>query len=92
MVQGNRRLHVAAKTRLTTKQKAFVEAYLANGFNGVKVARMAGYKGNDVTLALVAYEIPQNKALIDERMREMAMSADEALARRRDGISRLVGR
>lgn len=73
-----------AKNSLTTKQRLFVEAYLATGFNGVKAARAAGYKGNDITLAAVAYENlrkPHIKALIDQRIKEMAMSADEALAR-----------
>lgn len=73
-----------AAAKLTNKQKAFVEAYLANGFNGVKAARAAGYAGNENTLAVVASENlrkPKIAALIDERMKAMAMSADEALAR-----------
>jgi phage terminase small subunit len=40
---------------LTLKQHKFVSAYLEFG-NGVKAARVAGYKGTPVTLASVAYE------------------------------------
>lgn len=42
--------------RLTGKQHGFVVAYLTNGFNGTEVARTAGYKGNDNTLAVAACE------------------------------------
>jgi phage terminase small subunit len=73
--------------RWTTKQRAFCEYYLANGFNGTQAARDARYAGNDVTLASVAYENlrkPHIAFLISERMRAMAMSADEAMARLSD--------
>ncbi len=43
------------KQRLTTKQKLFVEAYLVNA-NGTEAASLAGYKGNRVTLGVVASE------------------------------------
>lgn len=39
--------------KLTSKQKKFIAAY--NG-NGVEAARIAGYKGNDKTLSVVASE------------------------------------
>lgn len=69
---------------LTTKQQAFVDAYLANGFNATAAARQAGYQGDAVTLASVGYENirkPQIAALIEERIKALAMGADEALAR-----------
>lgn len=69
---------------LTNKQQAFVEAYLANGFNGVKAAREAGYKGTDGTLRVVAHENltkPNISELVQQRIKDMAMGADEALAR-----------
>lgn len=72
---------------LTTKQQAFVEAYLANGFNGTRAAETAGYKGNYFTLAAVAYENlrkPQIAELVRQRLNEHAMSAAEALARLAD--------
>ena len=68
---------------LTTKQKAFVEAYLET-FNGTQAARRAKYKGDDNTLAVVAYENlrkPKIREAIDDRLSEMAMSANEVLAR-----------
>lgn len=39
--------------KLTAKQRRFVEAYAGNG---TEAARVAGYKGNDETLAQVAAE------------------------------------
>lgn len=69
---------------LRGKKKAFVLAYLRNGFNGTRAAQAAGYKGSDATLAQVAYENlrkPDIAAAIKEAMEEMAMPAHEALAR-----------
>lgn len=67
---------------LTTKQKLFVEAYLANP-NATEAARRAGYKGNDKTLAVVGAENlakPYIRELVDKRVTAAAMSADEVLA------------
>lgn len=69
---------------LTTKQQAFVEAYLSNGFNGTRAAESAGYNGDETTWAVIAYENlrkPQISEFVDKRIAEMAMSADEVLAR-----------
>lgn len=69
--------------KLTTKQRLFVEAYLANP-NATDAARKAGYKGNDNTLAQVGKENlrkPYIAALIGERVEQAAMSADEVLSR-----------
>jgi phage terminase small subunit len=69
--------------RLTDKQRAFVEAYLET-LNGTEAARRANYKGKDATLSAVAYENlrkPHIRERIDERLAEMAMSANEVLAR-----------
>jgi phage terminase small subunit len=68
---------------LTTKQRLFVEAYLANP-NATEAARRAGYKGNDVTLGAVGGENlrkPLIAALISERVEKAVMSADEVLQR-----------
>lgn len=65
-------------------QRAFIEQYLANGFNGFRAAKAAGYKGSDDTLRSVASENlakPNIAAAIEQRIKSMAMSADEALAR-----------
>lgn len=69
---------------LTTKQQAFVEAYLANGFNGTRAAQSAGYTGSENTLAVIASENlrkPHIKQYVDERLNEFKMSADEVLVR-----------
>ncbi len=70
---------------LTYKQRLFVDAYLgrANG-NATEAARLAGYKGSEVTLASVGYENlrkPQIAARIEARLTASAMSASEVLAR-----------
>lgn len=68
----------------TGKQAKFVAAYLSNGLNGTEAARTAGYKGNDKTLAVVAYENlrkPNVRVEIDEALKANAMSRDEVLHR-----------
>lgn len=67
---------------LTVKQKLFVEHYLAER-NGTQAARRAGYAGDDVTLAAVAYENlrkPQIRAEIDKRLEPFILSANEVLS------------
>ena len=69
---------------LTGKQKVFVDAYLANGFNATEAARTAGYKGNDNVLGVTGHENlrnPKISALVNERLNEAAMSANEVMAR-----------
>lgn len=67
---------------LTDKQRAFVEYYLANGFNGTQAALSAGYaeKGARQQAAETLAK-PYIRELIEARIKEIAMSADEALAR-----------
>lgn len=68
-------------TELTTKQRLFVEAYLANP-NATEAARRAGYAGNDATLAQVGAENlrkPYIAELVGQRVEQAAMSADEVL-------------
>jgi phage terminase small subunit len=69
------------KRKLTGKQIAFCKHYVsaAVNMNGTEAARRAGYKGNDVTLAAVAYENllkPQIRADIDKRMAKALSGAD----------------
>ncbi len=66
--------------RLTEKQRKFVEAYMgkAEG-NGVEAARLAGYKGNDNTLAAIASENlrkPKIASAIEERQEGDPLVAD----------------
>jgi phage terminase small subunit len=73
-------------TDLTNKQKAFIEEYLKD-FNATRAAERAGYQGNDATLGAVGYENlrkPQLAERISQRLQEIAMSADEVLARLAD--------
>lgn len=68
---------------LTTKQRAFIDQYLLT-LNGTESARLAGYQGDDNTLAVVAYENlrkPKIAAEIESRMGKLTISANETLAR-----------
>lgn len=67
---------------LTTKQQAFVLAYLANGFNATAAARTAGYP--DRAAHVVGWENlrkPKIAALVQQGLAERAMPANEVLAR-----------
>lgn len=69
---------------LTGKQQAFINAYLTNGFNATDAARQAGYEGNENTLSSVGYENlrkPEISVIMNERLNEAAMSANEVMAR-----------
>lgn len=69
---------------LTGKQQVFIDEYLSNGFNATEAARKAGYKGDSKTLAVVGFENlrkPNISAIVNERLNEAAMSANEVLAR-----------
>ena len=70
---------------LTGKQQSFINAYLgAARFNATEAARLAGYEGNDATLAQVGYENLRKPEVANEinlRMNEAAMSANEILDR-----------
>ena len=66
---------------LTTKQKLFVEAYLAEP-NATKAARKAGYKGDDNQLASVGSENlrkPKIAELLEQRVQTAVITADEVL-------------
>jgi hypothetical protein len=57
---------------LTERQRKFVDAYMgeANG-NGTKAARLAGYAGDDNTLAVAAYDLlrtPKIRSALDARL------------------------
>lgn len=70
---------------LTGKQTAFVNAYLGEAkFNATEAARIAGYEGNDATLAQIGYENlrkPDIETQVKARFNESTMSANEVLAR-----------
>jgi len=66
----------------TTRQAAFINSYLANGFNATQAAITAGYSTKTAkqqgSRLLTNVDV---KAAIDAKIKEMAMSADEALFR-----------
>jgi hypothetical protein len=69
------------KEGLTTKQRLFIESYLANGFNATEAARTAEYKGSDNVLAVTGFENlrnPKISAVVAERINE---AANEVMAR-----------
>lgn len=73
----------SSEPKLTDKQRSFVREYV-RCLNSTKAARLAGYEGNDVTLASVGYENlrkPQIRAAIDEILTANSMSGAEVIAR-----------
>jgi hypothetical protein len=69
--------------KLTAKQQLFCEFYVgeASG-NASLAARLAGYKGNDITLGAVGAENlkkPQIAQLCKQRVEDAAMSANDVL-------------
>lgn len=65
---------------MTDKEKAFVDAYLLNGFNATAAARAIG--DSDPNAHGSAFRSrPEVAAEIERRMAEHAMSANEVLAR-----------
>lgn len=74
-------------SRLTGKQRAFIDHYFLCDFNGTEAASRAGYKGNRDQLGVTASENlgnPRIREVIDARLAERTMSADEVLTRLSD--------
>lgn len=70
-------------SELTPQMFAFINYYLIL-FNGTEAARLAGYTGDDATLAATASRLLSNDKIareIDARLTKHAMSANEVLAR-----------
>ena len=68
---------------LSVKQTLFINEYLKT-FNATKAAKLAGYSGNENTLAVTGHELlrnPKISEVISRRLSEKAMSADEVLMR-----------
>ena len=69
-------------SKLTDKQRAFVEAYLECGFNGAEAARRAGYSEKSIySIASENLTKPKIREAIEQRLAEMTISADEVLFR-----------
>jgi phage terminase small subunit len=72
----------SAYEQLTWKQRAFVDAFLANGFNATRAAIAAGYsEGSARQIGSDNLSKVDIKAALSERMTEFAMSPQETLAR-----------
>jgi len=71
---------------LTIKQRLFIDHYIVC-MNGTEAARLAGYEGNDVTLASVASQNLRNHKVlrvVEDRLNAFTMSANEVLIRLTD--------
>lgn len=68
---------------LSYRQRIFVEKYIGEaGFNAAEAVRLAGYKCKDpAARGSKLLSNPEVKALVDARVAEMAMSANEILVR-----------
>jgi phage terminase small subunit len=65
---------------LTDQQKAFVEAYLTNGYNAIQAANTAKYANPDANAYRIR-RIPEVAAEIKDRLSEQVMDAEEVGAR-----------
>ncbi len=71
---------------LTIKQRLFLDNYIVC-MNGTEAARLAGYEGNDITLASTASHNLRNRNILralDNRLNSYTMSANEVLIRLTD--------
>lgn len=66
---------------LTNKQQAFIEEYLACGFNASEAARRAGYTGKPNVVGPRLLANVSIQATIRQALADRAMPADEVLAR-----------
>lgn len=70
---------------LTAKEQLFINAYLGEAyFNATRAARLAGYRGNDNVLGVAGHRLLRKakvSGVVNERINEAAMSANEVLAR-----------
>jgi len=85
------------KKRLSAKQRAFIEHYVAgrNGvrFNATQAAKAAGY--SERTASVIGYENltkPYIKAAIDQRFSDLQMESDEILVRFTEQARGLYGK
>ena len=80
---NSRYLRIMSKTKFTTKQRLFIDYYLAT-LNAYESAKQAGYKGNYKTLRNIGSENLAKhgiRAEIDRRLAELIPDPNETLAR-----------
>lgn len=80
---------------LSLKQSRFAREYARHG-NGTKAAKTAGYRGNDLTLGVVAHENirkPKIVSAIDQELRQIERDfSPDRVRRRLDSISHAAER
>lgn len=70
------------EVKINPKHLAVIDAYLANGFKREEAVKAAGYSGKRLRqTASDIFKRPEVKAYLASRLKEMQMSADEALYR-----------
>jgi len=69
--------------KLTDKQKLFADKYVGEGnLNATRSARLAGYRGDDNTLAVTGSNLlrnPKVRVYIDQQLSSLSLSASEVL-------------
>lgn len=71
--------------KLTSKQRAFIDHYVTNGFNGTRAAIAAGYAESGAHVEAVRLlKIAKIKSEIEEALEHHAMGRNEVLARLTD--------
>lgn len=74
-----------ATSKLTPKQRKFVDAYFACNFNATQAAKDAGYsEASAYSIGWENLKKPEIAAEVSRRMAELVMPADEVLARLSD--------
>lgn len=79
-------IEVVESDGLTIKQRLFLDHYIVC-MNGTEAARLAGYEGNEATLANMASQNLRNHYILrelDRRLNAFAMSPNEVLVRLTD--------
>jgi phage terminase small subunit len=73
---------MAKEEKLTGKQLAFVEHYIANGCNATRAAQSAGYSGNENALAVRGHGLLRNDKVVSElkrRFEKRSITAERIL-------------
>jgi len=72
------------KPILTGKQKKWGDLYVKGGLSGTEISRLAGYKGDDNTLAVIAHGNLRNhkiQAYIKPLLESLTLSEEDVLSR-----------
>ena len=70
------------KKKLTLKQTLFIKYYFEQNGNGTQAAKLAGYKGNEISLGVIAFDNlrkPNIQATIDKLYKDNGLTEDVLL-------------